>query len=195
MLEQSLNQLSRSDALEVAYFAMRVLRYRHLLPNTTREYLIRKGAGPPPEHISAQVGTLLEEIERTENKPIDQFDDETAIHYAEMLAHIAHQRTFDELNCKPAEARQLLAKLRYETKITPLGVVAVREGQSEVHAPEHDNWGSVTCDVCGVRFFLGAHRIYGFRGEKADFVRQLEEILSQEHKMNHPHQNAYELGG
>jgi hypothetical protein len=197
MIEETLNRLPRTDALEVAYFAMRVLRYRHILPVTTREFLLRKGAAPPPERIGASVKMLLEEIERAENKRIEDLDDEAAYRYAETLAQLTQQRTSDELNCKPEEVRELLNNLRhtYQTQITPLGVVAIREGQREVNAPEHDTWGTVSCDVCGAKFFVGPHRIYGFRGLKEDFFRQLEEILLEDHRMNRQHQNAYELGG
>jgi len=45
-----------------------------------------------------------------------------------------------------------------------------------VNAPEHDTWGTVSGDVCGAEFFVGPLRIYGFRGQKEDFFRQLEHI-------------------
>lgn len=197
MIEETLNRLSRTDALEVAYFAMRVLRYRHVLPATTREFLIRKGTVPPPKRIGDSVIMLLAEIERAEKKRIEDLDDKAAHRYAETLAHLTQQRTVDELNCRPEIARELLHNLRrtYQTQITSLGVVAIREGQREVNAPEHDTWGTVTCDVCGAKFLVGPHRIYGFRGQKEDFCRQLKDILLEDHKMDRPHQNAYELGG
>jgi len=119
MLEKVVSRLNRNDALEVAYFTMRILRYRRLLPNTTREYLIEKGTAPPPQHIGAHVRVLLEEIEKTEHKRIDELDDETADRYAEELARIARQRTFEELHCERAPAIALLLKLRegYESNI------------------------------------------------------------------------------
>src|SRR5258708_26351900 len=108
MIEETLNRLPRTDALEVAYFAMRVLRYRNILPTVTREHLIGKGTMPLPERIGTSVKTLLGEIERAEEKRIEDLDDATADRYTETLAKLTRQRTFDELHCRPEDARELL---------------------------------------------------------------------------------------
>jgi hypothetical protein len=82
----------------------------------------------------------------------------------------------------------------YKMKIECLGPVAVKLGQSEVHAPGHDAWGTVTCDVCGEQFSIGPNRIYASRRTAQDCVRQLETVLAREHEDRKPHMNSYELG-
>jgi len=84
---------------------------------------------------------------------------------------------------------------RYMTKLTPLGPVAIKLNQSEVHAPDHDTWGVVTCESCGEKFALGPNRIYGSRSTEAECVKQLEDILKTDHQHNRPHANSYELEG
>lgn len=48
----------------------------------------------------------------------------------------------------------------YYREFTGFDPVAVRGYQSEVHAPDHTDWGKVKCDSCGEEFFLGCHRLY-----------------------------------
>lgn len=88
-----------------------------------------------------------------------------------------------------------MANKDYKGEIRSLSPVAVRTHQREVSAPDHDTWGTVTCDGCKAEFFIGPNRIYGSRTTQAECVKQLEGILAQEHAMNHDHQNIYELNG
>ena len=82
----------------------------------------------------------------------------------------------------------------YDKKIEPLCPVAVKMGQSAVHAPQHDNtWGAVTCDACGEGFFIGPHRIYGSRIGKEECERRLRALLSEDHRLSRPHANSYDI--
>jgi len=84
---------------------------------------------------------------------------------------------------------------RYMTKLTPLGPVAIKLNQSEVHAPDHDTWGVVSCDICKEKFALGRNRIYGSRTTEAECVKELEDLLKADHQHGRPHANSYELKG
>ena len=54
-----------------------------------------------------------------------------------------------------------MAFTNYKTKIQPLCPVAIKVGQTEVHAPDHDDWGVVRCDQCTAEYAIGQNRIYG----------------------------------
>lgn len=86
-----------------------------------------------------------------------------------------------------------MAFLKYKSQIAPLCPVAVKLGQHEVHAPEHADWGVVSCDSCKDKFAIGPHRLYGARMEAEDAARQLEALLAADHKANREHANSYEL--
>lgn len=82
----------------------------------------------------------------------------------------------------------------YKRKVTPFCPVAIKLGQTEVHAPEHSTWGVVRCE-CGEAFVIGPHRIYGTTTTDQDAVKQLEDILTEEHTHDLPHHNFYPLRG
>jgi len=86
-------------------------------------------------------------------------------------------------------------KSPYKTNLISLGPVAVRLNQSEVNAPEHDTWGVVTCDICKEAFALGPNRIYGSRTTPEDAVKELEDLLKEDHRRGRAHANSYELKG
>ena len=88
----------------------------------------------------------------------------------------------------PAGTRQ-----EYKTELQSLAPVAVKEGQTEIHAPNHETWGTVTCASCGEKFFVGPNRIHGARISQQTAVSQLESLLAEDHNAGHPHQNGYEL--
>ena len=83
----------------------------------------------------------------------------------------------------------------YKTSITPLGPVAIKLNQWEVHAPDHDTWGIVSCDDCKDKFALGPNRIFGSRSTEEDCVKQLQDLLKTDHQHGRPHANSYELKG
>jgi hypothetical protein len=81
---------------------------------------------------------------------------------------------------------------RAKEQFHSLNPVAIRAGQKEVNAPEHETWGIVTCDQCGEKFHIGPHRIYP---EQADeYVKRFEEMLADEHRRGNAHKNSYDLG-
>jgi hypothetical protein len=83
--------------------------------------------------------------------------------------------------------------IAYEQKLQPLCPVAIKVGQHQVHAPDHDTWGIVTCDSCGVQFHIGPNRIHGARTTAEVSVTQLQALLAEDHRMGKPHLNGYEL--
>jgi cysteinyl-tRNA synthetase len=84
---------------------------------------------------------------------------------------------------------------KYMSKLTPLNPVAIRLNQKEVHAPDHETWGIVTCEDCGEKFALGPNRIYGSTTTEQECVNELVGLLKQDHLHNRPHPNSYELHG
>jgi hypothetical protein len=80
----------------------------------------------------------------------------------------------------------------YKKVLITLNPVAVKTGQTEVHAPGHRNWGIYTCD-CGAEFHIGPSLIYGSRQSDKECVKLLEDRLAEDHKNNRPHQNSYEF--
>jgi hypothetical protein len=87
-------------------------------------------------------------------------------------------------------------KSGYKSDLQTLSPVAIKADQHEVRASEHGDWGSVTCDQCQQKFFIGPNQIYGTRGNKTpiDYASEFEKELALDHEQNIPHQNAYDLG-
>jgi hypothetical protein len=81
----------------------------------------------------------------------------------------------------------------YKTAVTCLCPVAVKLGQDEVHAPEHSDWGVVTCDTCREKFRIGPNRIYGSRLTDVQCAAKLEAILADDHKSDRAHANHYQI--
>jgi hypothetical protein len=81
----------------------------------------------------------------------------------------------------------------YKAELHSLSPVAVKQGQTEVHAPDHETWGVVKCDLCDDKFLIGPNRIHGARISQQTAVKQLESLLTQDHEAAHTHRNAYEL--
>jgi hypothetical protein len=70
----------------------------------------------------------------------------------------------------------------YDKTIKPLCPVAVKLGQSTLHAPAHDQWRTVTCDVCAEKFAIGPHRIHGSRITAQECAKRLEAQLASHQK-------------
>ncbi len=83
----------------------------------------------------------------------------------------------------------------YKEKIAPLCPVAVKASQAVVHAPEHSEWGVVTCDVagCGEKFRIGPHKFFGTKSAAQSLAKQLEQFLAEDHSKQRIHANSYEL--
>ena len=80
---------------------------------------------------------------------------------------------------------------RQEDSINP---VAIKAGQHNVNAPGHETWGTVTCNDCGEKFFVGPNRIYSDRTLETKYVEKFEQILAEDHKRSAKHQDSYDLG-
>jgi cysteinyl-tRNA synthetase len=86
-------------------------------------------------------------------------------------------------------------RLTYKRALSTLRPVAIKLNQLEVHAPDHDTWGIVSCDGCKDRFALGPNRIFGSRTSDKDCVKELEDLLKTDHRHGRPHADSYELNG
>jgi hypothetical protein len=82
---------------------------------------------------------------------------------------------------------------KYRTQVAPICPVAIKLGQVEVNAPEHDHWGIVSCDACEDKFAIGPNRTYGSRRADVDCARDLEALLAEDHRLNRPHQDSLEI--
>jgi hypothetical protein len=82
----------------------------------------------------------------------------------------------------------------YKEQLQTINPVAVKLNQREVNAPEHADWGTVTCDRCNEKFSIGHHRMYPQEGQENRYVKAFEEILADEHRQGIPHKNGYDLG-
>jgi hypothetical protein len=84
---------------------------------------------------------------------------------------------------------------RYEREVqSPLDVVAIRKGQTEVNAPEHVTWRTLRCDACADEFLIGPPKMFAVFEKEDQYLQRLQETLRGEHKRGHQHQNSYELG-
>jgi hypothetical protein len=83
----------------------------------------------------------------------------------------------------------------YTEKASPLCPIAIKLNQAVVHAPQHSEWGVVACefDGCGEKFKIGPHRFFGTKSSTQTCVRQLQQLLADDHTKNRIHSNSYEL--
>ena len=81
----------------------------------------------------------------------------------------------------------------YKSQITPLNPVAIRLGQTEVSAPEHETWEVLACSACKDKFALGPNQIFGSRITKEKATRMLLSRLADDHNHHRAHENSYEL--
>jgi hypothetical protein len=81
----------------------------------------------------------------------------------------------------------------YERQLLSLDPVAIRTGQRMVNAPDHADWGHVTCQGCGDTFALGYNRVFGDKAAEGRCVGMFEGILAEQHRQGRLHQDAYEL--
>lgn len=81
----------------------------------------------------------------------------------------------------------------YKESLHSLNPVAVKAGQTEVNAPGHALWGTVTCGICGEKFNIGPNEIHGSRRGEKECVGLLEARLAQDHKDKVSHQINYEF--
>jgi hypothetical protein len=61
-------------------------------------------------------------------------------------------------------ARVPESRTGYKSALSSFNPVAIKSEQTEVNAPEHITWGTVTCGACGEQFVLVPSPLYGFVG-------------------------------
>jgi cysteinyl-tRNA synthetase len=83
----------------------------------------------------------------------------------------------------------------YKRSIRPLCPVAIKLNQWDVHAPDHETDGVVSCDRCKDKFGIGPNRIYGSRTTPEEYAKELKDILKSDHEHGRLHANSYELKG
>jgi hypothetical protein len=81
----------------------------------------------------------------------------------------------------------------YMRQLRSLCPVAIKVNQNEIHAPDHDDWGVVTCDSCGEQFHIGPNRIFRARTTAEHAAEQLKDLLAEDHRVGRSHQNGYDL--
>lgn len=86
-----------------------------------------------------------------------------------------------------------MAYTPYARKIESLCPVAVRMSQTKVHAPAHETWGVVTCDLCGEKFFIGRDRIGGSRITAQECAKRVDTLLAEDHRRDGMHADSYEI--
>lgn len=55
--------------------------------------------------------------------------------------------------------------------------------------------GTVTCDGCDDKFFIGYNRIYSSRMSDSEAAKQFEEALASDHAAKRKHQDSCEIPG
>ena len=88
-----------------------------------------------------------------------------------------------------------MSYIPYKDKLQSLGPVAIKLGQHDISAPDHEHWGIVECDACPERFAIGFNRIYGSRSTDVQCAMQLQQLLANEHGRKELHCNSYQLNG
>jgi len=86
--------------------------------------------------------------------------------------------------------------MNYKAKLTSPNPVAIRKGQTETHAPDHDHvWKPVTCTVCQAEFFIGPNRIYGSSSTEGECAAELQALLADDHQHDRTHHDSSNLRG
>lgn len=146
----------------------------------------KKTIGPRPE--------LVDEINRRAKVSLFyMYTSERFLTYArEFLGVTVKPDTIDEIRAVGLQAQ---LKGDYKSEIISPEPVAIKLRQNEVHAPNHEDWGTVTCDACGEQFGLGYNRLYGPGGLSAEeCAANLNKILLVDHLFKRQHANSVLLG-
>lgn len=114
----SLATLSEHASLEAGYYLVRLLRYKNVLTQFTREQIITKGLAqnPPPETMQA-IDLLVKEIETAEGGRIEYLPDSTIEKYIKEISQLIQKRSIEGLDYNAEEGKELLQKLRTEKPI------------------------------------------------------------------------------
>lgn len=104
--------MTKVQLTSVAYYTMLALEH-WVTPERLRRAPILAGiAGEPSKEEQEIACRWLEEIQKQENRPIDQFDDKTILRYTGQLSRLVVERAESERKTDPQRAQQLLEDLR-----------------------------------------------------------------------------------
>jgi phage terminase large subunit GpA-like protein len=81
----------------------------------------------------------------------------------------------------------------YVHKVDSLCPVALRMHQTHLHAPSHQTWGVVTCDICGEQFVLSFNRIHLTWTNAEDCAKLFEALLAEDHFNKRAHSDSYDI--
>jgi hypothetical protein len=79
------------------------------------------------------------------------------------------------------------------SEMAPLSPVAIKKEQTEISAPQHTTWDTLTCPHCSETFFIGPNHIYASRVAKEELSTNLLAALADDHSHHSPHKNSYEF--
>lgn len=109
---ETADSLTKDQLISVGHYAR--LAVEHLLtPEELRRTPILAGiAGEPTREEQEMACRWLEEIEKTENRPINQLDPDTVLRYVGQLSRLVLERTRSENPIDAERGRRLLEDLR-----------------------------------------------------------------------------------
>src|SRR5215467_14338796 len=121
-LQPVLEGLPRSEAIEAAYLAVRLFRYRYLIKmaKAGREdvltHIVTKDRGLNKSDKAAQTAlAIVKDIEKKEGKKIEQLKDKTADGYTSALSGAVQRIVLKDTQLRAADrkrARSILGSLR-----------------------------------------------------------------------------------
>jgi hypothetical protein len=121
-LQPMLEALPKSEAVEAAYLAVRLFRYRYLIKmaKSAREdvltHIVTKDRGLDKSDSAAQTAlTIVKAIEKKEGKKIEQLKDKIADAYTSALSETLQRIVLKDTQLRAADrkrARSILGSLR-----------------------------------------------------------------------------------
>jgi hypothetical protein len=111
-LSTLLKSLPLAVSIESAYLAMRILRYRFLLNQMSRDSIIAKGGDHESNESRRLALSLLSAIEAAEGRKIQELDSSTVEEYVNQLSSLVQDRSSSELGAPTSSAESLLNQLR-----------------------------------------------------------------------------------
>jgi hypothetical protein len=107
-----LTTLSKDAAVEAAYYAIRLLRYKNVLGEFTRTQILNKGLPPSSSMIVRAVKELIHEIEYAEGRRIEELPDSTTERFRVEISNIVMERSAREVGYNAEEGKRLVRELR-----------------------------------------------------------------------------------
>jgi hypothetical protein len=86
--------------------------------------------------------------------------------------------------------------LEYRSELRNISPVAIKMGQTEVHAAfrDREDWDVVPCPSCSDKFLIGGpHPFFPSRFTRHRVTHDLFSLLAEDHGRGRIHQNSYAL--